>query len=138
MTKVRVTVICFLHVAFATRVLEGRPVPRLPLEKFSSPWKNVLDIIQKMCAPLGKLFAPSGVQSLLRACWKVRRTIAKLTFCPRKKHRCSWFKSLPVENPRTADMSQDIAGNKCCAVAKRQCLLIFDSVRSEPKVSLSV
>jgi len=38
-----------------------------PLENFSTTWKNVLDIVQKIWAPLSKLFAPPGVPSWLRA-----------------------------------------------------------------------
>ena len=46
-----------------------------PLDNFSPPWKNVLDInlkildiVQKIWTPLGKLFAPPGVPGWLRAC----------------------------------------------------------------------
>jgi len=42
----------------------SRPVTKKNLRP---PWKNVLDIVQKMWAPLGKLFAFPGVPSWLRA-----------------------------------------------------------------------
>jgi len=37
----------------------------------NSRWKNVLDIVQTLWAPLGKLFAPPAVPSWLRACISV-------------------------------------------------------------------
>jgi len=39
----------------------------IPQENFSLLWKNVLDIVRKIWAPLGKLFDPPGVPSWLRA-----------------------------------------------------------------------
>jgi len=47
-----------------------------PLENFSPPLEKcvghsfkILDIVQKIWAPLGKLFDPPGVPSWLRACF---------------------------------------------------------------------
>jgi len=46
---------------------KGRRGAMTPQEIVRSPWKNLLDIVQKIWAPLGKLFAPSDVPSWLRA-----------------------------------------------------------------------
>ena len=55
---------------------QGGAGGRIPLEKFSSPQQKfvgyilkLLDIVQKIWAPLRKLFAPPGVPSWLRACF---------------------------------------------------------------------
>ena len=58
--------------ADAAKTLQARNLGRArgekpPLENFSTTWKNVLDIVQKIWAPLSKLFAPPGVPSWLRA-----------------------------------------------------------------------
>ena len=48
----------------------GGEVPRKflpPLEKWSEHNLNILGMVQKIWAPLGKLFAPPGVLSWLRA-----------------------------------------------------------------------
>ena len=45
-----------------------------PLEKCVGDNLKILDIVQKIWAPLGKLFAPLGVPSWLRAC---HLTVAK-------------------------------------------------------------
>jgi len=57
----------------ATRPVTRRPKP--PLEKFSPLLEEcvahglkILDIVQKIWTPLGKLFAPPGVLRWLRAC----------------------------------------------------------------------
>jgi len=62
-------------------VLRCRPVTRgeqggeAPLENFSAPMEKcvgynlkILDIVQKIRVPLGKLFTPPSVPSWLRAC----------------------------------------------------------------------
>jgi len=49
---------------------------RSPLETYSPPWKNVLDTVQKIWAPLRKFFALPGVPRSLRACDELN--IAKL------------------------------------------------------------
>jgi len=53
---------------------QGGRLGEAPLENFSSPLEKcvghnlkILNIVQKLCAPLGKLFAPPGVPSWLRA-----------------------------------------------------------------------
>ena len=43
-----------------------QPGGEFPQENFSLLCKNVLDIVQKICAPLRKLLAPPGVPSCLR------------------------------------------------------------------------
>jgi len=57
-----------------------------PLERFSPPLEKcagyslkLLDTVQKICAPVRKLFAPPGVPSWLRA-W--RRTVSETHFRP--------------------------------------------------------
>jgi len=40
-----------------------------PLEKCGGHNLKILDIVQKIWAPLGKLFAPPGVLSSLQACY---------------------------------------------------------------------
>ena len=74
---------------------ESRPVTRgreAPLEKFSLPLQKcvghslkILEIVWKIWALLGKLFAHPGVPSWLRACLKVRsvRSSKLLLECPR-------------------------------------------------------
>jgi len=66
------------------------------LQNFSPQWKNVLDIVQKIWAPLRKHFAhprpsPGGVPSWLRACNTVI-LVAVLHYC-----RISWKSSFPVK-----------------------------------------
>ena len=65
----------------ASPVTRGRRRGEAPPRKLlASPWKNVLDmdglklldIVQKLWAPLRKLFAPPGVPSWLRA-WLMQR-----------------------------------------------------------------
>jgi len=72
---------CFLYLWFSLQWVVHRPVTResvggeVPLEKFFAPAQEkfvryilkLLDIFQKILAPLRKLFAPPGVPSWLRA-----------------------------------------------------------------------
>jgi len=66
---------CIINMMEQTRNQVGRRGGEDPLENFSPPLEKfvgyifkLLDIVQKIWAPLRKLFAPTGVPSWLRAC----------------------------------------------------------------------
>jgi len=58
---------CFLR-NIARPVTRGALENSCPLQKCVGRSLKILDIVQKIWAPLGKLFAPPGVQRWLRAC----------------------------------------------------------------------
>jgi len=82
-------------------MLESRPVIRrgksaprkffalLP-EKCVGHSFKILDIVQKIWAPLGKLFAPPGVPSWLRACWREMAWRGHLPACSFKTGQRDW------------------------------------------------
>jgi len=77
-----------------------------PLENFSPPLEKcvghnlkILDIVQKIWAPLGKLFAPPGVPSWLRA-WapitciafiNLRQSVIQSPACLTSQEKYSWI-----------------------------------------------
>jgi len=71
----------------------GRTLPykifRPNLEKCFGHSSNLLDIVQKIWAPLKKLFAPLGIPSWLRGCQHVTVSLHYLSRCLRSAVSCN-------------------------------------------------
>jgi len=60
------------------------------MEKCIAHRLKLLDIVQKMLAPLRKVFAPPSDPSWLRACPRFEYGGAKLVFCPGRHLTSLW------------------------------------------------